>query len=383
MSRYAAYIDESGNHDLQTEKEGASRYFLVLAIVVEAHQVAWLTAQVEAIRARFFGAGEMKSSRVKDERRVEILDALGPLPLRFYAVAVDKSRVDKDSGLAYKTSFIKFANGRLYGALFQHLQELTIYADGHGGESFIESFRAYLQTNHVPDLFTRPQVEIVDSRDSVLVQLADFLVGTAAKLYEGKAHGEFRKVFLEFLRAKRIRIDEWPPRYEVPSAGGSGSHELDAHVARISLTAAARFLAHYEDSGDPELQAQHALLSYLLFHASYSTEERFIPTAELVEHLHTAGFRELEKHGVRTNLVARLRDRDVIIASSSRGYKIPTTYADMLAFADLVEGMALPLMHRLKRANDAIALGSAGKADVLSEEKFRRLRKILDADLAG
>ena len=202
MSRYAAYIDESGNHDLQTDMERASKYFLVLAVVVEDQQVAPLTAQVEAIRTQFFSTGEMKSSSVNDDRRVEILGALSPLPLRFYAVAVDKSRIDKDSGLTYKTSFIKFANGRLYSALFQHLQELTIYADGHGGESFIDSFRTYLQTNHVPDLFSRPQVEIVDSRDSVLVQLADFLVGTAAKLYEGKASDEFKKVFLEFLRAK-------------------------------------------------------------------------------------------------------------------------------------------------------------------------------------
>ena len=50
MSRYAAYIDESGNHDLATEKNGASKYFLILAIVVEQANVPALTAVIEAIK---------------------------------------------------------------------------------------------------------------------------------------------------------------------------------------------------------------------------------------------------------------------------------------------------------------------------------------------
>ncbi|RLM50362.1 DUF3800 domain-containing protein, partial [Halobellus sp. Atlit-31R] len=44
MTRYAAYIDESGNHDLSTDKDGASKYFLVLAVVIEEEAVPELTA---------------------------------------------------------------------------------------------------------------------------------------------------------------------------------------------------------------------------------------------------------------------------------------------------------------------------------------------------
>ncbi|MFL6676157.1 MAG: DUF3800 domain-containing protein [Massilia sp.] len=378
MSRYAAFIDESGNHDLDTDKEGASRYFLVLSVLVNQDEVTELEKRVDTIRARFFGSGEMKSSRVKNDRRIQIIDALRELPFRFYAVAVDKTRLHKDSGLAYKTSFIKFVNGRLYNALFHHLHELTVFADGHGGEGFIESFRKYLVEHHAPDLFSQPRVEIVDSKTHALVQLADFLVGTSAKLYEDKADGASRQVFLDFLHEKRIRIDEWPPRFESPQADVTGPHEMDAQVAATSLSAAARFLSSYEDSGDVELQAQHALLSYLLFRARFPSGEEYVSTQELMEHLHTQGFREIETHYVRSNLVSRLRDREVVIASSARGYKIPTTYADMVRFADLVDRIVWPLLQLLKRANDAIALASAGKADVLVEERFARLRRLLE-----
>lgn len=383
MSRYDAFIDESGNHDLHTEKEGASRYFLVLAVLVDQDKVPELEGHIDAVRARFFGSGEMKSSRLKEERRIQIIGALRELPFRFYAVAVDKARLNKDRGLAYKQSFIKFANGRLYNALFHYLHELRVFADGHGGNAFIESFRKYLLEHHAPDLFSQPRVEIVDSKAHVLVQLADFLVGTAAKLYEGKVNGTSRRIFLDFLHEKRIRIDEWPPRFESAGPVVTGSHAMDSNVAATSINAAAHFLSTYEDSGDAEIQAQHTLLSYLLFRARFPTGEEFVSTQELVEHLHAQGFPEIEKHYVRSNLVSRLRDRDVVIASSPRGYKIPTTYADMVGFADLVDGIVWPLLQRLKRANDVIALGSAGQADVLGEERFSRLRRLLEQQGGG
>lgn len=83
MNRYAAYIDESGNHDLATEKSGASDYFLVLAVIIRQDDVAALEAAIEKIRAKFFGPGEIKSSNVNDERRIRIINELQPLNLSF------------------------------------------------------------------------------------------------------------------------------------------------------------------------------------------------------------------------------------------------------------------------------------------------------------
>lgn len=381
MTRYAAYIDESGNHDLSTDKDGASKYFIVLAVVVEEEAVPELTAAVISIKEEFFGPGEMKSSRVKEERRTRILNALEPLPFRFYAVAVDKSRIDKDSGLAFKTSFIKFANGRLYNALFQNLTELTVYADGHGGSEFIESFKTYIETVHTPDLFSRPHVEIVDSKSEVLVQLADFLVGTAAKIYEDKASADAHKVFLDFLAAKRIRIDEWPPRFESHRPSAADDSSLDGQVQTISLRAAARFLSEFSEFEDTETRIQHAFLSYLLFRARFADDEDFIPTQELLEHLSSLGFQDVNPHYLRSNVVSKLRDRDVLVASSTRGgYKIPTTYSDVIGFAELVDGIVSPLLHRLRRANDVFLLGSAGAINFLGDDRFRKLREILELD---
>ena len=76
-------------------------------------------------------------------------------------------------------------------------------------------------------------MEIIDSRQEVLVQLADFLVGTVAKIYEDKATAFARKVFLDFLGKKRIRIDEWPPRFESQYPAVPGASDLDGQVLAI------------------------------------------------------------------------------------------------------------------------------------------------------
>lgn len=206
MSRYYAFIDESGNHDLASDKLGASSYFIVLAVLVKIEDVNMLEAQIERIRSKYFGLGEIKSSRLKDDRRLKIFDELKDVDFKYYAVAINKSEVDKDSGLGYKKSFIKFTNALLYRNLFQNFSELSIFADAHGGSEFIESFKKYIRKNHQPDLFSESCIEISDSKDQILIQLADFLVGSTAKLYEKKVSEGYKNAYLDFLKAKK---SEW------------------------------------------------------------------------------------------------------------------------------------------------------------------------------
>lgn len=60
MSDYVAFVDESGNHDLATEKDGASNYFIVLAVIIPIEQWSELEASIEKIRIKHFNSGEIK-----------------------------------------------------------------------------------------------------------------------------------------------------------------------------------------------------------------------------------------------------------------------------------------------------------------------------------
>lgn len=103
----------------------------------------------------------------------------------------------------------------------------------------------------------------------------------------------------------------------------------------------------------------------------------FTSTNEILEHLKNQGFHEITKQYLRSKIIAKLRDHDVVIASSTKGYKIPSSYADMIGFADLVDGIAVPLLSRLKKADEIFDLGSIGEVKFLNEKRFQNLQVII------
>ena len=138
MIKTLAFIDESGNTDLDTLKQGVSKYFIVCAVIIDEDKVDALKIEVEAIRKKYFQTGEIKSSSVRDRddhaRRIKILENIQQLNFKFYAIAVEKQALSRDGGFPYKKSFLKFINGLLYKQLFENFPSITVFADEHGGQ---------------------------------------------------------------------------------------------------------------------------------------------------------------------------------------------------------------------------------------------------------
>jgi Protein of unknown function (DUF3800) len=265
MTKYYAFIDESGNHSLNTDKEGTSKYFIVLAILVRVEVLEELSNEIENLRIKYFPNSEIKSNKLSDERRDKIFGDLSEIDFKFYAVAVNKQAIQKDSGLRFHKSFIKYANNRLYESLLSNFTDITIRADSHGDAEFIESFKKYIETKNQSDLFSENNLEIVNSRDEVLVQLADLIVGSLAKLYEDKLKTEYREKFIKFLKDKRIRIDEWPPKFEHFKSEHTEGSKFDKIIYKTSIKAAQDFLEDNCDVLDEDVRIQHATISFLLF----------------------------------------------------------------------------------------------------------------------
>ena len=103
-----AFVDASGNTDLDTEKEGATAFFILTAVLVPGDCAQKLRAEADGVRARHFGRGEMKSSLVRgdDKRRYKVIADIADLDFQFITLIVDKRRLSHESGLAHKGSFI-------------------------------------------------------------------------------------------------------------------------------------------------------------------------------------------------------------------------------------------------------------------------------------
>ena len=102
------YVDESGNPNLDLNKTGVSRFYVVAAVLADAHRKDDLIQKVDYIRTSYFGKGEIKSSGVGNnlERRRRILSDLVATGIRFCALVTDKSQIDPTSGLQYNLLFI-------------------------------------------------------------------------------------------------------------------------------------------------------------------------------------------------------------------------------------------------------------------------------------
>lgn len=378
-----AYIDESGNHDLDTAKSGASSYFIVSAIIVDADKNSQFVSDANRIREKHFQSSEMKSSKVraKDDhkRRIKILDDILSLDFTFYALAVDKSEIYKGSGYQYKKSFVKNLNGKVYGSLFQHYADIRVLADETGDEEFSKSMKAYVENNHVPDLFFESTFDLVPSNEFVGIQIADFVAGTLAQVYEGKSGVALREKYLELIKAKSVGVDEWPIRYSPKHNADTHLDQFDTVIMEYAFNQAALFLEKNRNNHDDESKMQVCALDFLLFQSHWNNALDYVPTHAIMSHLRESGYGKVSEQILRSSVIAKLRDADVLIASSNKGYKIPREFKDMYDFAVKVDSQVVPQLRRLNKARKSILMATSNELDILKGPDFPNLVAFIDS----
>jgi hypothetical protein len=378
-----AYIDESGNHDLNTSKAGASSYFIVCAIIVDELKNKEFVNGADAIRVKHFQNSEMKSSKVRakgdHKRRIRILDDLLLLDFTFYALAVDKGEIYKDSGYQYKKTFVKNLNGKVYGSLFQHYADIRVLADETGDREFSKSMKAYVDNNHVPDLFFESTFDLVSSADYVGVQVADFVVGTLAQVYEGKSGVALREKYLELIKSKSVGVDEWPVKYSPKLNVDTHIDGFDRSIMEYAFNQASFFLEKNRGNHDYDTKMQVCTLDFLLFQSHWNNALDYVPTHAIMSHLRESGYGKITEQILRSSVIAKLRDADVLIASSSKGYKIPREFKDMYDFVAKVDSQVVPQLRRLNKARKSILMATSNKLDILRGPSFPNLVAFIDS----
>lgn len=381
MGRTFAFVDESGNHDLDTTKPGSSGYFVVCSVIVAEKNLTQARELAEEIRSRNFQTGEIKSSNLKvkhSERRRRILLELADLPVKLFFTVIDKSRVYLDGGLKFKQSFIKYVNGLLYQRLYSHCENLHMTVDEHGGPEFQAGLKSYVEARYVDDLFRDEAFQTKNSKDDVMIQVADFFAGSIAQIYEGKAPDDVKEVYKSILRKITLGLIEWPPRYQSLLSPVDATAYADHRVHQAAIKQADKFTERVSSHPDEDQRLQLCILDYLRFRSEFVSDE-YVSTAEIAEHLADRGFGDLGEQRIRSSGIAKLRDADVIIASCQKGYKFPKTHADINDFLELAASQVVPLLDRVKKARDVYLMSSLGEYDVLAGDGFAQLKKLLSS----
>jgi hypothetical protein len=383
-SLFTAYVDESGNHVLDSSKEGTSEFYIVCAIVISDEKLDESKKIATAIKDRYFPNGEIKSSRVKrsnPQRRIKILNEINKIDFKIICAAINKLEILPISGLQYKKSFIKYTTNILYKTLYSSYPSLTVYADEHGDEEFISSFKSYIETKNIKDLLeSQSTFTPCKSHEQVLVQIADFYAGTLAQIYEKKCSAEDAATYLELTKQKSIHIFEWPPKLQSSKQiRHSPSSEFDEKIYKYAIKSAYDFLASEPSHPDENERLQLSIIKYLLAKRALEHNTDYISTAEIDSHIKSIGLPQVDPQTLRSNGIAKLRDKNVVIVSSSTGYKIPNSLTDISDFTSRVSSQVVPLLERLKKMQQFYELHTHGTIKILDNNSAMQLKKLINS----
>jgi len=376
MRQVIAFADEFGNNSFDFESQGS--HFIVASVIINLEEADTVNSQLEEIRKKFFQTGEIKSNKVagNHKRRILILEALQNVKFSIYSVVVNKEKLFGE-GFKYKQSFYKYLNGILYKELYRTFPQLELKVDEHGGNDFMLSFKKYVETNHIRNLFEGSDFHIRKSHSELGVQLADFIAGTLGYIFDKNKKSNFSNQFRELLSNKLISLNHFPKQYEINEFVETTLYsEYDETISTLSLNRIFDFIDKTNATSDDKRDQLNFMKLLVLFHQA-NHHKKYTTADEFIRHLNVNREKKLRKERF-TNLVGSLRDKGILIASSRDGYKVPTTSLELKRYIRHGNSIVLPLLSRIEECRKAILLATNKSYDILNDNEFKKLKRLLE-----
>lgn len=387
MERMYAFTDEYGAFGYDIDNPNVSTHFIITAVIVKESDLSVYEAGAESIRKKYFQTGEIKSSKIgsdKHHRRMLILKEIAALPMHFLTICIEKRGCMENmssKGLQYKGTFYKFMNNIVHQELRQAYAKLTIVADEVGTNDYMKSFCQYVDRHQdQANLLGEANFQFAKSNHDVRIQIADFISGTLARVYDEHKKSEHASEYLDVLKENIIRIGMYPMSYKNYDISSSPlAEDYDEDIARLCFSRAVTFIESNQQSDDPIVKAQIVVLKYLLFRFMNNDTRGYIYTGELIEHIKFTALGAIKEQTFRTKIIGKLRDKGVIIASSTKGYKIPSKTSELRDYIKHDAKIVFPMLARLKKCRDLVKLSTVNALDLLDDTEFSELKVYFDS----
>lgn len=381
MPEQIAFLDEWGNTELDFTKPATSTHYIVAALLLSKTSLPAIEERLEVIRHQFFPNAHIDASKVgnDDKRRLQILTELLKLPFHIFGLVVDKRQL-RTEGFQYKGSFYKFLHGLADRELYRTFPNLELVANRLGSDSFMDGFVKYVYANHIPNLFNQSSFGFVQDSSELMMQAAGFVADALARCYDETVLSEHRQEFSSLLKSKMLTFRYWPEAFQPLSVQVPEEAFLyNREIAELSLQLAQDYLhRNLNYANAPQKIDQVHCLGYLVFHFRHVNPMRYISSRELMNHIQAGRNTNISLHYFQAKVIAPLRDAGVLIASSSKGYKLPAGEQDLYNFINHSNTIIQPLLSRIQKCRDRILLATNGELDLLSQSEYKLLKKLLD-----
>jgi len=387
MERMYAFTDEYGAFGYDLDNPDVSTHFIITAVIVKESELLAYEEGAEAIRKKYYQTGEIKSSKLgpdKHDRRMKILTEIASLPMHLLAVCIDKRGCMDNmnmQGWKHKANFYKFMNNIVHRELRQAFSKLTIVADEMGTSDYMVSFCKYVNAKQdQANLFGEADFQFAESKHDVRIQIADFISGTLARVYDEHKKSEHASQYLAVLKKNISRIEIYPKSYKNYVISESPlAEDYDEDIAKLCFSRAVTYIENNQQNDDPIIKVQVVVLKYLLFRFMNNDTRGYIYTNELIHHLEHTSVNGMSEQAFRTKIIGKLRDKGVIIASSTKGYKIPSKTSELRDFIKHDAKIVFPMLSRLRKCRDLVRLSTVNALDLLDDTEFSELKGYFDS----
>lgn len=386
MERIYAFTDEYGAFGWGIENSNVSTHFIISAALVKESDLDDFRTKAELIRKKYFQNGEIKSKTTgsNHSKRLKILAEINALPFTIFAVCVDKKKCIENmtlKGLHYKRSFYKFMNNIVHQELRRSFKYITVVADEMIDNEYMQSFCKYFDEHQdVKTLWGDAEFQYYSSKADVGIQVADYISGTLARVYDTHKHTPDTPDYYGILKEKITYIEFYPKDYKSFNLDTSAiAKDYDKPIAELCFSRIAAYVNKHEDDKDEYVKARVLVAKHLLFRFMNNDTRGYISTRELLDRVQNAGLPIRTERVFRQEVIGKLRDEGVILASSTKGgYKIPCRESEIYDYVNHDANIIIPMLARLKKCRDIVKLGTTNALDLLDHPQFQSLKTYLD-----
>ncbi len=196
-------IDESGDSGRKFWA-GSSRWFVLTAVIVPDNLVCGPTCQaVDEFRYSQEGGRELHFAHNSHDQHVRFFQHMQGKDFIFASICIDKKKLLRSKPLVFrsKMNLLRFAFEQLFYNLRPWLDHPVVVVDRSGSRQFNKALSRHLLrlfgSRHKGDLRSIDYIQMVDSNDEPLVQLADYVAGAIHHHVDGRHTSNTFELYLQ------------------------------------------------------------------------------------------------------------------------------------------------------------------------------------------
>ncbi len=202
------FIDESGDSGFKTEK-GSSEAFVISLIIFDEE----LEAEKTAVQIKEFKKSinktlnyEIKFNKLKRSDKVKFFEDIKGFKFRVRSIVVIKEKIYSNKLRTDTKTYYNFFLKQVLEHNNNTITDAKLRLDGFGERKFKRAMTSYLRQNlNGKTKKIMNNLKFVDSKESVLIQLADMVAGSIHRSYQSEKNDS--KIYKDIIK-ERIE-DEW------------------------------------------------------------------------------------------------------------------------------------------------------------------------------